>query len=435
LFKALFIRLLRNAVALGFYLVSNLDQKVKVEEVVDFSFSAPALVIANHQSDMDVPLIASLFFFRSSLKAFCDKIRFVAEEDLFLPGFFPQHFSLPFFLAPFLFNFSMGKILRVVGAFPVFKMTDLSLGRMLRVLKKKEGEDLKLGHALSEEGIKLFSRLLNIKNEEIPFLPLRDALNWKYYRHLKRPAGSELLNEKYARLLRENRLQGATAQMEFFSRILQDKVLLMFPEGEITQDGRLGKIRGGTYRILEKAQWRPTVLPLTVNYDFLGKKRRALVVIGKGIRASQLKTERKEFNSKIEDMLKEGMRLMFSHLGSAALYFLKERKMALFTGQDFLWAVERFLYFFRQMGVKMDPALSSVRYLRSRTKGFLRFLKRKGYIVKLRDCFLLFSSFLEDKPDRARNPVGYYFQKLQDFPYFSRFREYLEKESSALTPA
>lgn len=433
MFQALFIKSLKKAAAYGFYLVSRMGAKVEVEINKDFSFSPPVLVIANHQSDLDVPLVASLFFFHPSLKAQRDKICFVAEEDLFLPGYFPQHFSLPPFLARLLFNFSMGKILRSVGAFPVFKMTDLSLGRILRILKEKEGLDLKLGEVLSEEGANLLSRLFHRETKEIFSLTLKEALNWKHYRQLKRSSGSEILNEKYARFLREERVHAAYKQMEFFSSLLKDRVLLLFPEGEITQTGKLGKIRGGTYRILEKAEWKPAVLPITLNYDFLGR-RRALVVFGKAQEAHCLKAERGEFTLTIENLLKEGMRVMFSHVGSAALYLLKKRKTAFFNKRDFEKVLRQVLAIFKRFGAKIDPALDNMRYLRSRSKNFLRFLRKKGYIVKLRGCFLLFQSFLEDKPDRVRHPVGYYYEKLQDFPFYSELKTYLEEEKEpALT--
>ena len=434
LFRSLFLKLLKEALARAFCSFSGLKVRVQVEEIHDLSFLTPTLVIANHQNDLDVPLIFSLLILHPSLKVPADKLCFVAEEDLFLPGYFPQHFLLSPLWARLLFNFSLSKVLRSLGAFPVFKMTDLSLGRILRILKDNYGENLKIGEFLSQEGARLLSRLFHKGKEEVCSLTVKEALNWKYYRQLRLNLGSEILNENYARSLREARIKAALKQLEFFASVLKERALVLFPEGEITQTGKIGTVRGGLYRIMEKAQWEPSIFPVTINYDFLGE-RRTLVVLGKPQRGPDLKTDRGEFSLRIQSLLKKGMRLMFSHVGSAALYLLKRRKIAFFNEGYFEKVLAETLELVKRLGAEIDPALNNEYYLRSRCRNFWRFLRRKRYILKVKGGFLLFWNFLDDFPDRVRNPVGYYYEKIQDFPFYPELRAYIEeeKELSLLT--
>jgi len=259
-----------DAVALGMGAYTRAAFSVQTLGAEAFSAGPGTIVFSTHRRETDVPLLCPSMYRAARLWKSRPRISFAARDDVFVPGFFA---GFPRNLSPrarkALYGVGVGGALRYLPWMsPIRSATMIRLGDVLR-----EAPAGALDELLPAELVAAFRERASSVG-------------------LSRPTtGAGVLRGEYADLLwRKVRRQDLEEQPELealwsrqaalsaadFRRLVEvvrgGGVLMVFPEGRPSPDGRIGPVRPGLTALVRRA--RPARLqPVGIAYDPLVRGR------------------------------------------------------------------------------------------------------------------------------------------------------------------
>ena len=238
--------------------------------------------------------------------------------------------------------------------------------------------------------------------------------------------------EHYQKRKDEIKLEISQQMKDIKEKISSGISTVVFPEGTTWGFGGLKRIRSGVYQLVDNtlrtAHRKVYLLPINVKVDGLVKGTKDVFInIGKPV---FLKGARESFNRRLATLLTRLHTITFSQVAAYYVHYRAEveKQASSFieisrdTMKGNIAAVVRALESKTKKGAlpPIDPKLPDQKYLEKKINGFIKYCRKKGYLVgdgAGRDdsyCFdigKIIASYPE-KTYRKLNPLGFYANEL-----------------------
>jgi len=282
---------LYDAVAWGMWLYSR--AAFRVETIGELRPEPGLLLVSTHRAESDVPLLCPLVYARC--RYFRDRgaarLSFAARDDMFDRGFlagFPD--GLPLRARRLLYPLRAGPYLPRVRVHPI-PYPGVAWMRIGWALERLPAA-MRLDDAVSQSIVERFRVRAAEAGREQP-RSVADVLHGVYadllWTYCSR---DDLTSPGYDDLWRERAVDGAAALRRLIEHArTAGEMLLLFPEGEPSQDGSIGPLQPGLDLFVRRA--RPAALKaLSIAYDPLVPGRpRAVVAFGPRLDPASGRTE------------------------------------------------------------------------------------------------------------------------------------------------
>lgn len=296
------------------------------------------LVVSNHQRDADVPILTTVLCQRRGRRIRWPLPFFASREDFFRRGFLAGLlYTWPPPARWLLRTLSLAWFFRIVRSTPLRRVGEYTLAEAWQGVAERSDRE----------------RTLNARGRR----------EWRGAR--RAPGGPAMPVALRPWGLRRLRTETRTAiypgfrlvidhQLERFAALLDaGRVVYFAPEGTISTDGRIGRMRAGLGEIVRRAARPPRILPLALSYDPLGPGRlRVIIRVGTPV-STYNANDGGRFNAQVEMSIRELYAINASHLLSR---FLVAGPAAFSTGRLAGWlcaACESL----RAAGCTLDPML------------------------------------------------------------------------------
>ena len=386
---------------------------------------APAtLVLGAHKRDSDPIMFAAYGYYHRGWLA-PDSWRrhaFAGRADVWEPGFLATvigYKNWPLWMQWLLDHVSFAPIANRMRGYPILRIPEYTLRQYLRSVLQDEG-NLPLSEVLSDEaarsGARVDERLRRRKKASPPAekRPQRvsDILGWHYRLITNRRVHAGYLAAGRYERLREHLRALVDQQLEALARAMDSGDTLWFaPEGAVTLDGKLMRLRGGLPTLLARVRPDARVLPSTITYDFMTDHRRMTACLAVGPKLEGLRDlDRAELSQRVSTALARQIVVTMSQLGSTRLLaHLAEQRLQFQpeTELPILAAEARRL---AGLGAWVQRDLLSEPGLRRRLRAFLAYAVKQQFLTLQDDGgYLVAASKLQGIRSSAfwENPTRY----------------------------
>ncbi len=279
--------------------------------------NAPGLVVTVcHRSDLDGVIIPPVFHRHCRGTGPVGRCAFVSGEHVFQRGFMAGYvLPRPRWLHPLLFRVSVSGVVRAFRFYPIPMAKRRFLAAHLNDLLTAAG-DLPLRDVLADSPEAVF-----------PGAPdgatIRAVYRSRYAKELFTLHDPDAFRPEVAALLDTRQRDAIRESLDVFARVLDDgDALFIAPEGALSPDGRIGRIKSGLRQIVGRASRATTLLPVCVTYDFMTTGRPAAYLrIGPPIRDARTWPD-EEWPHRVRRLLARETTVTFSQL--AGQYVLEQ---------------------------------------------------------------------------------------------------------------
>ncbi len=397
----------------GIYWGLRLTMRVQLYGMAqNYGPQAPAtLVLATHKRDWDPILFATQsYYHRGWLAPDGRRIGFAGRADIWDRGFLATvvgYRNWPDWAQRLLDVTSFAPIANRMRAYPILRVPEFTLRQYFRALLKDEG-DLPLSAVLSPETLLEFARR---QDAQPTALRLSDVLGWNHRRLTNRPVRASHLTTARYECLREWQRTTIDAQLDTLARSLGRGDTLWFaPEGAVTLDGRVMRLRSGLHALLARVPPDTRCLPSNVTYDFMTNHRRMIVCLAVGPELRGLRdVDRPAQTLQVAQALARQTTVTMSQLGSARLLALLEEQRGYFNPEveaPIMLAEARRL---ADLGAWVQRDLLTERGLRRRLRAFVAYAEHQRLLVADQEHgYLIAADALKSSSARYwENPARY----------------------------
>lgn len=358
------------------------DAFYEKEEIVPegYKLEDGTLIVSNHERDSDVPVLTTTLCQRRGRFIRYQLPFYASREDILRPGFlrelllsqgWPEIIAWPAGWIP------LGWLLRIVRAQPM---------RRVREFTFKEALDALCKAGLGNEDPRDWLRPSTIAELERRLREVPDSIGRLKRKRLgnygRRFWGLRRLRPAALRRIAPDMRDTIDAQLKGFARLLDEGRCVYFaPEGTITDDGGMGRIRAGTLRLFRAARRKPPVLPVGLSYDFFDRGRRRVVVnVGTPIQGLDADTPR-AFNTKLRDTLLSLRVATASHLLARYLSTAPEQ----FTVAELADWMDKARGAIKESGIGLDPLLERTSDMEALVRERLAWLSQHDLVSRAED--------------------------------------------------
>ena len=410
---------------------------------------APAtLVLGAHKRDWDPIMFAAYgYYHRGWLAPDGRRIAFAGRSDVWETGFLATvvgYKKWPLWMQWLLDHVSFAPIANLMRGYPILRIPEYTLREYLRAVLKNEG-NLPLSDVLSEETLHSLTRVeerLRLRRRTLaetgfPHSRLRlgplarprqrkkghlstgqrpqrvsDILGWEYRLITSRRLHAGYLAPGRYERLREQLRALVDQQLETLARAMDGGDTLWFaPEGAVTLDGKIMRLRGGLQTLLLRARPDARVLPSTVTYDFMTDQRRMIACLAVGPELEGLRDlDRSDLSRRVSIALARQITVTMSQLGSTRLLTHLAEQRPHFQPEQELPILAAEVRRLAGLGAWVQHDLLTERGLRHRLRAFLAYAVKQQLLLPQEDGgYLIAASKLQGIRSSAfwENPVRY----------------------------
>ncbi len=233
------------------------------------------LVMCNHLRDADAPLVGRLLFHRKGFRLRGRLPYFAMREDLFqregLANLLP---ACPPPLSRLLAGIPLGWLFAHVRTLPMRRVREFTWHDTLRALVRTGQGKADPARVFNGRGRRELAACLGGLPDSV------DAIDPWRLGHLRTARwGLRRLSPRYLRIVGVWFRAGVRRQLARFAHLLAEGHSVFFaPEGGISPDGRLGRMRAGACGLLAMTASPPPVVCFVLSYDPLGPGRTRVLV-------------------------------------------------------------------------------------------------------------------------------------------------------------
>ena len=417
--KKVFGGIIYNAIVGSMYVFPKLKHNLIYNGLENFTNQPPTLILSNHKREADPMIIFPTLYYKKRFP----KIYFVAQHGLFLQGMpnFQKGFSSAVGYA--LFSINLRKPLTLLNMRPIRNPKTITVREFLTDIKDNIG-DFYLDEILSDKWNFLFYALRPGENNNK--IKISDVIRRHYNKVLKEVSSPGILlkDREFINKVKDLEREIIREQESVFVDILnKNGTLYLFPEGELSKDGRLTKIKAGLYDILSQTKSKVKILPINITYDFMYTTRRINTFINFGKEyTSEVMLSDDIIDSFAENAINELTTITPSNLFSYYLYNVAEKNKDMPYSVIKKHNLEKKLFTafneLSEKGHSIDKKVLNKKVFDKRLNGYLRycsfffspFLNWRG-----NDIILDTERILDGEVNYRKNPVRYSANELSHF--------------------
>lgn len=335
----------------------TVDTLYRKEEIVPdgYQLEDGTLVVSNHERDSDVPILTTTLCQRAGCHIRYQLPFYASREDMLRRGFLRDLLRVngwPAVLAYPAGWIPLRWLLNIVRARPMRRLREFTFNEALQALCRA---------GLAAESPRAWLREATLAEVERRLGRIPDTLEHlaraRLGRYGARFWGLRRLRPAAVRRIAPDFRATIDGQLGEFARLLDAGRCVYFaPEGTISEDGRLGRIRSGARRIYRRAKNSPAVLPVGLSYDLFQRgKRRVVVQIGHPLQGLDPDRPR-TFDAALRENLLRLRAVTASHLLAWYLSSASE----LFTSAGLVAWMGNACDAVEKAGLTLDPALRRV---------------------------------------------------------------------------
>lgn len=361
-----------------------------------FSHSPSTLVVSNHRRDTDGPLLASVLINRSGFSADGVIPYIVAREDLLRKGFLRDYLHRPPpWMRELLSPVDLAGVMRRLQVLPIRRIPERSLGEVLEDVVAIFG-DLPLDRVLKTAWVGRFEEIAPPRKRAA--LSVLRVLSCRYRPLLRLRYGLTKLTPSFFRAIKPYEKAIIVEQLQRIVHLLDDgHTVQLQPEGTVSREGGMLRIRNGLHLLLSQAHAPVRVLPIGITYDFMTTGRQhTFINIGPELTDLQ-GLARKAVNTRVSTAILAQSTVTASHLAGRFLAAVYHRGSG-FTADELIDRVGCEAYRYRAAGAHVDPRLLDDVSLTKRMRHFIGFGLHAGLIVRRRNLFFC--------PGKVTNPAA-----------------------------
>ncbi|HEX6778340.1 MAG TPA: hypothetical protein VF099_09080 [Ktedonobacterales bacterium] len=405
--RELFYWIVGNLVYWGFRVAMRVECYGMAEH---YGSPAPAtLVLGAHKRDWDPIMFAAYgYYHRGWLAPDGRRIAFAGRSDVWETGFLATvigYKKWPLWMQWLLDHVSFAPIANLMRGYPILRIPEYTLREYLRSVLKDEG-DLPLSDVLSEEVLHSVARVeerLRRRRKVSPLAEQRpqrvsDILGWEYRLITSRRIHASYLAPGRYERLREQLRALVDQQLETLARAMDGGDTLWFaPEGAVTLDGKIMRLRGGLQTLLLRTRPDARILPSTVTYDFMTDQRRMIAYLAVGPELEGLRDlDRSDLSQRVSTALARQISVTMSQLGSTRLLAHLAEQRPRFQPEQELPILAAEVRRLAGLGAWVQRDLLSRRGLRRRLRAFLAYAVKQGMLFPQEDgSYLIAASKLQ----------------------------------------
>jgi|DewCreStandDraft_3_1066083.scaffolds.fasta_scaffold00926_4 1-acyl-sn-glycerol-3-phosphate acyltransferase len=394
-----------NFLGATFFLGVRILLEVRVEGLWHYQHNPSTLIIVNHKRDLDVLVVAPTLYFSRGLLRPGRPLTFAAREDLFLPGFLGAYLEGPPWARRLLARLDLKPVLRRLRAAPIRRFPERTLREILFEILEVEG-DLPLGACLDEKACSVHGL-----DPQTPLSAVvaRVDLPW-----LHQPASLNLLREPLRGVLRSRQPLLVESQLAYFCKVLEEGgVVYLAPEGVLSSDGRMGRLRGGLHYLLEHVQG-VQALPVALSYDFLTTGRMGVFVAIGPPRTDLAYLPRPQRTREVRRLLAGLITITFSQIAGWVMVKLLEAGIEEVDAIVLEETVRHRAHLLGVQGRRVDRRLLEEEWFQRRWRRFLTFGQRRGVLrISKGRVFLNRQAILQGGHTYRENPIRYAANELE----------------------
>lgn len=389
---------------------------LRVNGLDNYSESPSTVIVANHKRDLDSVLLASVFYFRNGYLKPAHPVSFMGDENLFQPGFLANWIKGPKVLKKILQPLSLNYILHKLHAYPIGKLDfhSVPVHDALRIIQKTNG-DYSLSEVIKEEAL---ADLLASNSFGNPDMTISQFFDREGYPRKKIKSNS--FKPYFRKTVKESKLFGVKNQLNKFIELLNEgEIIYITPEGTLSTNGMLGRLKDSLLILLEEADPDIVVTPTNITYDFTtDNKTTILVNIGSEI-TDLTRQDRKEQSETLRNKILKLATINLGQLGSYYLSKAKDEKIDRIHKDELFSEVKKYLDKVRESQFSIDDNLKTQEGILERWKGFLRYCKNRGVLKADGDHYYKMDEDLgrnrtEIPRGYKRNPITYCANEIKD---------------------
>lgn len=316
--------------------------------------SPGALILSNHRSDNDGPILANVILQRRGWQSLGVKPYIVAREDLFRKGFLSNYLTTwPRPIRKLLGRLCLRSLLGALQVRPIRRVPEHTLGALLEDVHHLLG-DVPLSKILRPEWAQRFADQVGRTFDP---LSVRQALNAPDDL-LSLSNAYRRLNLKTLRILLPHERHTIAAQLQVFVELLEaGETVILEPEGRVSPDGSFHKPRQALHHLLNVPNRVPHVLPVALSYDLMCAGRPRVLIRFGNPRYDLSGLPRRETDILAQRAVLQEWTVTLSHL---AARYLRESGLKRLTPEnhgDFAQFVATMVDRCKVLDVNIDPVL------------------------------------------------------------------------------
>jgi hypothetical protein len=240
---------------------------------------------------------------------------------------------------------------------------------------------------------------------------LSDVLGWEYRLLTDRPVHMRHLTAaRYERL--QAWMRGTIEQqLETLAHSMDGGETLWFaPEGAVTLDGRVMRLRSGLQTLLARVRPDTRILPANVTYDFMTNERRMIACLAVGPELSGVRhLDRAEQARQVTQALALQTTVTMSQLGSKGLLACLEDRAGFFDPEAEAPALLADAHRLAKLGAWVQPELLKMKTFHRRLYAFVAYAKAHQLITPTEHgIYFVSSKLIKAASSRYwENPVRY----------------------------
>lgn len=268
-----------SLIAVFFTIGSKLFFKVHIKGLKNFKVEPSTIIVINHKRDLDVLTIVSALHLNKTIFHPTKMPRFMAREDLFMPGFLATHFNLPSLLGIVTNKINLRGVMHILHAHPICHLRKRKLKEWLWDIYHTCG-NIEINKAFKPDWLIILKS--QIPARKSPLL-IKEFFNAKYSKLLEQREDVAILQHELCYRIKKYCVQNINQQLKIFSSLLdRGKILFIAPEGDLSPDGGFKPFKSTLYRLVQTSKADVRILPINITYDSVsGKKLNVYISVGK----------------------------------------------------------------------------------------------------------------------------------------------------------
>lgn len=251
----------------GCWGISRLCVRTRVSGLEHVSNEPGIILVFNHKSDLDGVVMVPAVYWHIRGKGPLGRMAFVGGEHIYQPGFLAGYvMPRPRWLRPLLFRLSAAGFMRGIRCYPIPMAKRRFLAAHLTDLLVSAG-DMPLSAVLRDSPEQIFPGVA-------PDATVSSVLHSRYAEELYALHELDTFRPEIAAKLIERQRSTVRDAIDLFAAVLDEgDALVVAPEGGLSPDGRISRIKSGLRQIAAAAMREVTLLPMSVTYDFMATGR------------------------------------------------------------------------------------------------------------------------------------------------------------------